>query len=114
MNFREAYQDDLRNAFFDEDEFAGKHTIDGKECTVILTEVKSEGARKYYGRSQSTFNQKEMAVNRVIYVVYVRKEDIQRKLTTNAMINLDGKKYFIQDVKLHEGVYTLAIGIHTV
>lgn len=112
MNFREAYQDDLANAFFDEDELASKHTIDGKECTVILTGTKREGARKYYGRAQSTFNQKETAVNKVSHVVYVRETDIQRKLTVNAVINLDGKKYFILDVEFHEGVYTLVIGIH--
>lgn len=115
MNFKEAYQDDLATAFFDDEEFAGIHTIDGKECTVILTDVKKEGARKYYERSRATFNQKETAVNKVSYILYVRETDMDRKkLTTNAMIELDGKKYFILDVGLSAGVYTLAIGIHAV
>lgn len=114
MNFREAYQDDLANAFFDEDGFASRHTIDGKECTVILAEARREGARKYYTRAQSTFNQKETAVDRASHVVYVRETDMQRRPAVNAVISLDGRKYFVLDVRLHEGVYTLVIGIHAV
>lgn len=114
VDFREAYQDDLTEAFFDEDVFASRHTIDGKECTIVLTEAKSEGARRYYGRSRSTFNPKETSVNKASYIIYVREKDIKRKLTTNAMINLDGSQYFIIDVGWHEGVYTLVVGIHTV
>lgn len=117
MNFKEAYQDDLDEVFFDEDVFADRHTIDGKECIVVLTEAKSAGARQYYTRARSTFNPKETAINQASYILYVRErdiKDIRRKLTTNAMISLDGKQYFILDVGLQAGVYTLVVGIHTV
>lgn len=114
MNFKEAYQDDLANVFFDEEEFASKHNIDGVEYTIILTEMENEGARKYYTRSRSTFNQKETAINLVKYIVYIRECDVKRKFTTNALINLDGKKCFIQDVRLQEGIYILTLGVHAV
>lgn len=115
MTFKEAYQEDLADAFFDDEEFASSHIIDGKECTVILIDVKNEGARKYYERSRSTFNPKETAINKVSYILYVREADIERKkITTNAVIELDGKKYFVLNVGLSAGIYTLAIGIHAV
>lgn len=114
MNFKEAYQDDLQMAFFDNEEFASRHNIDGVECTIILIEMANQGARKYYTRAKSTFNQKETAINLVTYIAYIRACDVKRKFTTNALINLDGKKCFIQDVRLQEGVYILTLGIHAV
>lgn len=114
MNFKEAYQDDLLMAFFDDEEFASRHNIDGVEYTIILTDMENQAARKYYGRARSTFNQKETAINLVKYIVYIRECDVKRKFTTNALINLDGKKCFIQDVRLQEGIYILTLGIHAV
>lgn len=113
MNFKEAYQDDLDNAFFDEDEFASKHTIDGEEYTIVLVDTTCADAQTSSGR-KSALNPKEAAVNKISYIVYIKGRDVKRKLTTNAMITLDGKKYFIQDVKYNEGVYRLEIGIHAV
>lgn len=114
MNFKDAYQDDLANLFFDEEELASRHNIDGVEYTIILMDMEKQGSRKYYGRAKSTFNQKETAINLVKYIVYIRECDVKRKLTTNALINLDGKKCFIQDVWLQEGIYILTLGIYAV
>lgn len=108
MNFKEAYQDDLNNAFFDEEEFASKHMIDGKECTIVLFEVTSLEAAK------STINPKETAINKISYIIHVKDTELRKKITTNALINLDGKKYFVQSVKHIDGVYVIAIGTHTV
>lgn len=110
MNFREAYQDDLDGAFFDEEEFASRHTIDGEELTIVLVETTSADAKAL----KSALNPKETAINKISHIAYIRDSDIKRKLTTNAVIALDGKKYFIQDVKHNEGVYRLALGIHAV
>lgn len=109
MNFREALEDDLENAFFDEDEFASRHVIDGEECTIVMTEITSAEAK-----TRKSLNPKESAINDIRYVLYIREKDMKRKLTVNAMISLDGKKYFVRDVKHHEGMYEVAIGIHAV
>ncbi|MBO5032140.1 MAG: hypothetical protein J6C19_07960 [Lachnospiraceae bacterium] len=114
MTFKEAYQDDLENAFFDEDEFADRHSIDGEECMVIVTDAKSEDAQKVYGRAKTALNPKESAVSRISHIIYVREKDIKRKLTVNAVINLDGKNYFIHNVVRQEGMYRLGIGIYAV
>lgn len=116
-SFKEAYQDDLDNAFFDEEEFADKHIIDGEECTIILTDMTSVDASSY-GHVKSVMNSKETAINRVSHIILVQDTEVDKlkrtKLTCNAMINLDGKKYFVQDVKHQNGMYRLTIGIHAV
>lgn len=113
-SFKEAYQDDMENAFFDEEEFAGKHTIDGKECTLILTDNTSTAPALL----KNALNPKETAINKISRNLYIRDTEAGKlertKFTVNAMINLDGKKYFVQDVRHTDGVYRLTIGIHAV
>lgn len=118
-SFKEAYQDDLDNAFFDEEEFADKHMIDGEECTIILTDMTSvDVSSSWSGHMKSVMNPKETAINQISYIIYIRDAEADKlkrtKFTCNAMINLDGKKYFVQDVKHTNGMYKLAIGIHAV
>lgn len=116
-SFKEAYQDDLDNAFFDEEEFAEKHTIDGEECVIILKDMTSVDASAT-GRARSEMNPKETAINKVSYIIYIRDTDLEKlkrkKFTCNAVIILDGKNYFVQDVKHTNGMYKLAIGTHEV
>ncbi|MCM1058320.1 MAG: hypothetical protein NC517_12045 [Firmicutes bacterium] len=109
-SFKEAHLDDLDNVFFDEEELAERHRIDGKECMAILTDMTRSSSRN----QRSALNPKETAINRSSYLFYIRDTELERKFTVNAMIELDGKKYFVQDVKHTNGVYRLAIGIHGV
>ncbi|MCM1045632.1 MAG: hypothetical protein NC417_08990 [Candidatus Gastranaerophilales bacterium] len=115
-SFKGAYQDDLAHAFFDEEEFAERHTVDGVECTVILTDVTSVIATPV--SAKYAINPKETAINKASYVIDIRDTDVEKlkrtKFTSGAMINLDGKKYFVQDVKHSNGMYRLTIGIHAV
>lgn len=113
-NFKEAYEDDLEAAFFDEEEFASKHTIDGEECTIVLIDITSVDARLLNRSMKTSLIPKETAINKTSYILYIRDTELKRKITSNALINLDGKKYFVQDVKHTDGVYRLAIGIHGV
>ena len=46
MNFKDAFKDDLEEAFFDLDEFAEEHTIDGVKMTVIKQEVRHDRRRE--------------------------------------------------------------------
>ena len=113
-NFKEAYADDLENVFFDVEEFASKHNIDGEECTVVLINTTSVDAKAYNRTLHTTSSPKERAVNRISHILYIRDTELKRKFTSNSLINLDGKTYFVQDVKHMRGVYRLAIGIHGV
>ncbi len=109
MNFKEAYLEDLEEIFFDADEFASEHVIDGKPLIAVLTDAALESAKTNSER-KSALNPKEDAVNKSSIVLYIQEKDVERKFTANSMINLDGKKLFIYDVKHFDGVYKLTVG----
>lgn len=113
-NFKDCYQDDLENAFFDLDEFASIHTIDGKECSVVLMETSTLDGKMSYGLMKETLNPKESAINKVTHILFVREGDLRQKVTSNALMVLDNRKLFVQSVQKTEGVYKIALGIHQV
>ena len=113
-NFSECYEDDLEYAFFDLDDFATTHVIDGKECEVVLIENSRTDAKMSYGLMKATLNPKETAINKITHILFIRESDVRKKLTANALLVMDGKKYFVQSVILVKGVYQIALGIHAV
>lgn len=114
MTFQEMLKTDLDEVFFNAEEFAGEHQIDGETLTVILQEDHYSGARTRYGPSSGNINPKENAVNRNALTLRIRESDVHRKLTADSMIDIDGKKMFISDVRHQGGVYILTIGRHKV
>lgn len=113
MTFREAYDEDLKDVFFDSEEFGSEHTIDGEPLMVILTETDFESGG-LGSNLKNTFNPKESAINKKTLTLCIREEDVKRKLTVNAKITVDGKKMFINDVKHTMGMYRLLVGEHMV
>lgn len=103
MNFREAYQDDLDEAFFDTEEFASEHVIDGKPRTVILLNRDGQDA------GRRAINPKEYAVGSYIVTMYIRESDAWRKFTANATMNLDGETVWISRVQHTMGVIRLQL-----
>lgn len=114
MNFKETYEEDLCEVFFDTDELASEHSIDGQTVTVVLKEVSYTNAKQMSGRSLSAVNPKETAVNKSSTILYIREKDVTRKYTVNAMIDVDGRKLFVQDVCFSDGIYKLTIGGYAV
>lgn len=114
MTFQEMRKTDLDNVFFNTGEFASEHQIDGKMLTVILREDHYSGAKTRYGQSSGNINPKEDAINRNVLTLRIRETDVHRKLTAGAMIDVDGKKMFISDVKHPSGMYILTIERHKV
>ncbi|MBE5910891.1 hypothetical protein [Pseudobutyrivibrio sp.] len=113
-NFRECFEDDLDNAFFDLDDFADEHTIDGKKCVAVFTTTEIVNGKMSYGLMKATLNPKETAINKVQPLLFVRKSDLRAKVTPNSMITLDGVKYFVQQVTTTQGVCRLVLEIHAV
>ena len=114
MNFKDTYRDDLAEAFFDTDEFASEHVIDGKPMNVILTNTGFRDAPKVRSSTRTMMNYKENAINKVMTTLYIKEDDIGRKLTANAAINLDGENMWINEVDHMEGMYRLVIGKHKI
>lgn len=108
----ERMTNDLGRVFFKE--FATTHTIDGKEMPVILTQVETEEVRMSYGLMKATLNPKEKQLYRDVWELYVQKKDLERKITPNSTINLDGKNMWVWNIYDTEGLYKILIGRHGV
>jgi hypothetical protein len=114
MDFKEAFADDLKNAYFDTGEFASTHTIDGAECTVVMTEVRADDAKAVNNVMRTTLIPKDTSINRVTHMLYARDTELRHKITVGSMINLDGRRCFVFAVSHTDGVYTIAVGTNTV
>lgn len=111
MTFKEAYNEDLADVFFDPEEFASEHTIDGKPMVIVKENATLENPRTGL---KTALNPKESAINKSQTVLYIQEKDAERKFTVNSMINLDGKKLFVYAVDHWDGVYRLTVGTHAV
>ena len=114
MSFKDDMMDDLDKVFFDNDEFAEVHKIDGRELLVVLTDVTDQDVRSTYGLMKATLNPKETAIGKHLYHLFIRDRDTNRKYTNNSQILLDGQIMFIQSAKHAGGVWQLVIGKSTV
>lgn len=114
MTFQEMLKTDLDDVFFDTDELASEHEIDGETLVVILREEDYAGAKTSYRQMKNAVNPKENAVNKNSMTLNIRESDVHRKLTSGATISVDGKKMFIADVKHRRGVCVLTIERHKV
>lgn len=107
MNFKDAFKDDLEEAFFDLDEFAEEHTIDGVKMTVIKQEVSLKDAGNVL---KGSFNPRENTQNDAGFSLYIREKDAKRKFTANSIITVDGERMFVRSVKKTPGMIQITVG----
>ena len=108
MNFRDAFKEDLDEAFFCSDEFATEHKIDGKPVTVVVAGIDREDGQST--RRQNTMNPREKYISAEAITVYIREKDASERYSANATINFDGENMFVISATKTEGMYKLVIG----
>lgn len=107
MNFKEAFESDLDEAFFDLDEFAEEIKIDGKKMVAIKQEVNMKDAGNVL---KGSFNPRENTQNSTDFTLYIKEKDAKRRFTANALINIDGEPMFVRSVKKLRGMIQITIG----
>lgn len=106
MNFKESYEDDLTQAFFDPEEFAEEHMIDGKKILAVVMDAELTSSNE---RKQNTFNPKDMSINTDQKNVFIRESDCERKFAANTPVKIDGKNMLvIKTARLH-GIVQLTV-----
>lgn len=110
MGFSEDYMEDIDDVFFDDEELAGEHTIDGVALTAIVRNTTFVSTTEDLRVSRRTVNPKENSVNTSACIVFIRKRDAERKFRSGGMINFDGKKMFVHDVKEIPGMIRIVMG----
>lgn len=110
MTFKEALQDDLETAYFDEDEFADELVIDGEHVVGIMQDFTNESPNDTH--SFSKVNIKESVV-KGRFLLYLRENDVKnmrrKKFTANSNVVINGKHYFVEDSKTIGGVTKVTI-----
>ena len=114
MNFKDGVMDDLDVVFFDEEELAEYHNIDGRDILVVLTDATEADAHMSYGLMKATLNPKEHAISKHLYHLFIRDKDTKRKYTVNAQIIVDRQVMFVQSAKHAGGAWQLIVGKSTV
>ena len=107
MNFKEAFESDLDEAFFDLDEFAEEIKIDGKKTVAIKQEVNLKDAGNVL---KGSFNQRENTQDSTDFTLYIKEKDAKRRFTANALINIDGEPMFVRSVKKLRGMIQITVG----
>lgn len=98
ISFREQVANDIENVFFNMEEFADIHDVEGEEIPVVLYEDDNKihdggSARNYDGLSSDNVS------------LAVKRENMKEKLPANGQnFHLDGKLYKVKTVKEQMGV----------
>jgi hypothetical protein len=99
MNFRELLEDDLNAVFFNEDEFAEPHTIDGVviNCMIDNDHLMKRSKKEYDGISVGEL------------LIFVKKSDINKKFKQGMPIVFDGRPMSIFDIREDMGIYEIIL-----
>lgn len=98
--FKDMIAEDIDEVFFNEDEFAEEHSLDGKRMTLIIDE-NALIQRRSGG---------ELGLECSSLVVYAKRKDLPRTLSEGTKVNLDGRIYHVNEYSEDAGVVTLMLG----
>lgn len=106
--FKDFVNEDL-NVFFNLDEFAEEHELEGKLLTMIVVDIKSDNTsttgiqRDQLYASQEVFKQYK--------TIYVKDSDFYIP-KIDSVLDLDGEKYFVEEAGMEKGVIRILLSAH--
>jgi hypothetical protein len=103
MGFKEQLLEDLDNVFFNTEEFAESHTINGTDINIVVDN--DTLADLYISKNANT---DELFTDKILF--YVRKKDLSFEPVPGQYIDFDGSGYLITDVKTDDASYTIVLG----
>jgi len=104
MNLKDIIREDIADIFFDNDEFAEIHTVNGKELSVILDENELT-ERKTVGRVGKHYDGAYLAG----MLLYVKAAEYGLRPKVGSVVVLDGKAYTVTDAADEGGVYAISL-----
>lgn len=104
MELKEQLAEDM-SVFFNPEEFAELHRINGAETLVIVDN--EELAELYIHREVETAS---LFTNSVL--IFVQKSELNFEPVPKQYMDFDGEMYMITDVKLTDGMYAIVLGVN--
>lgn len=106
MTFKDQAQLDIGAVFFNFDEFATLHKINGTEMPAIIDDNEIIDREKRYNHIKGAHSDGVYLREKL---VYVKAEDFGALPIADRILNLDGKTYRVVDSTDEVGVYTITL-----
>lgn len=103
MSFKEAIEEDME-IFFNLDEFADNHRIDGVQMPLVIDVDKLDELKKNYKDADI------QGIYKAKLIFHVKKRDFGRKPAIDAIINVDDRDYRVINSMEDAGVITVILG----
>ncbi len=100
-NFKDFLAFDVKNTFFNENEFAQKLAVNGKEVTVILDNEQLQ--QKQFGNGGEGLEKAEVLFS-------VPKMELDYRPRNGEIMQLGGKKYRVISVSSDDEMYVITLG----
>lgn len=109
MTVREHWLDDVENVFFDVDEFAETHTVNGKEMPCVIDNFELiDRERKYKGYKGEHAD--GIYTKQVLF--FVRASDFGALPAIGRNVVVDKKNYIVTDAVNEGGSYSLTLELN--
>lgn len=102
-DFMKILEDDIKNTFFNLEEFAEVHNIDGKTYNIIIDEYELNEREKGRERDMTA------GVYKRQLLIYVSKAEFGKLPRIGRLIQLDDAGYIIKDATEEGGVFVLTL-----
>lgn len=104
MNFKDALEKDLSSVFFNANEFAEEHELDGETLDLVVEDTSLEEL-KGFSRDQLDASQEVFKVFKTIFVkssdFYVPKVD--------SILTLDGEEFYVEEAAEDMGIIRILV-----
>ncbi|MEY9975738.1 hypothetical protein [Lysinibacillus sp. RC79] len=104
MNFKEALEKDLSSVFFNANEFAEEHELEGKALGLVVEDSSLEEL-KGYGKDQLSAAQEVFSHFKTIFV---RSSDFYVPKVGSILV-LDGNEYYVEESAEDMGIIRIVI-----
>lgn len=102
MTFKSIINDDCKNVFLNENEFANIHKIDGKPMRVIIDKNELIDRQSGSPHNDGTYTKH--------ILMYVLASEFGHKPKINSKFVLDGKQmYLVKDFTDEDGIYAITV-----
>lgn len=102
ITFKQVMQNDIDRTFFNEEEFADSHTIDGVSMTVMFDDMENIEREKKMKSNMDGIYARQI-------LIYVKASEFGPLPAFGRLLNLDGKRYKVLDAADEGGVYTITL-----
>lgn len=99
MSFKDIVREDIRNVFFNLDEFAEGHMIGGRKMVCIIDQDANAAAAVRSVMGVYSANRR----------IYVKEEDLKVLPEEGSRLNLDGQFFFVTDAWVEMGVFVIEL-----